>query len=72
MKWTGDDLSRLSLVDETGSVILGAVIRNPATRIWRAHDYVSQQGDGKDLGEFSGQTQAKAAVENSIAIGRIA
>jgi hypothetical protein len=66
MEWTdGPGPNRFSLLDKSGSAILGQVIRDPLAG-WQGHDYVANNGLGKHLGLFDTALQAKDAVESSI------
>jgi len=67
MKWIGHPEKDpvLSLMDEGGAtIIFGQIIRQLGG--WRAHDYVSDSGNGKKLGLYLSQACAKEAVEISV------
>ncbi len=68
MKWAGDpekDLI-LSLMDDTGSAILGQVVMDGEKSGWHAHEYCSNNGAGRHLGLFETVDRAKVAVQSAV------
>lgn len=57
----------LSLLDETQTAILGQLVRDELGEGWRAHDYIADNGAGKQLGVvFPSLIEARAAVITSV------